>query len=409
VLIVEQEPVLDYPILRNPLPFLPRSDIFFAMAPLSRKPVLIITDRTLSFGRGVLLGISRYTREVARDWQPVTWDTPNRCPPWDRQFAGAVGYITYEPVVKWVLEHTPLAVSTSGQRRHLPIPRVLNDDVAIGRAGARHLLGAGHRHFLFAGCPGRQHSRDRHAGLLRELRSAEVKELHGCGNEPEAIRRALQSAELPLAVMADNDQIALQVLAACDDLELRVPEQVAILGVDDDELLCETARVTISSVRIDARRVGYEAAALLHRMMQGHKPPDAPVLVGPLSVTARRSTQHYAVGDPVVAHALEWIDQHCDQQINVPEVAEAVGLSRSALERHFTQAIDLTPYQAILQAHIDRAANLLANTDWSMERVARSAGFSSGKMLSTTFAKHMDCCPSEYRARHRTYETSVRL
>jgi LacI family transcriptional regulator len=376
------------------------------MEDLTRKQVAIIANKTLAFGRGVLLGISRYARETARNWVPVVWDSPTQPPPWDQTFDGAVGYITYDPVVKWVEQHAHSVVSTSGQRRHLPIPRVLNDDVAIGSAAAKHLLEAGHERFLFVGHRGRQHSRNRFAGFQRALHNDGAKATRSYLDHQPTARQVLTHLATPLAVFCNNDRIAVDVLTLCRKLELQVPEQVAILGVDDDELVCETAPVPISSVRIDARRVGYEAAALLHRMMDGQDPPTTPILIPPLGVTARQSTQHYAVSDPVVAQALEWIEHHCRSRINVPDLAEAVGLSRSALERRFAQAMDLTPYQAILRAHVERAADLLANTDWSMERVARASGFSSGKMLSTTFARHMGCCPSEYRTRHRTSEAS---
>ena len=235
---------------------------------VARPRVAVIVEKSTAFGRGLFLGIGRFLRGGGERWDARMWTRHDQAPPWDEAFDGAVGYINAPPLVDWVREHAAAAVSGSASQRTLPMPRVLNDDVAIGRLAAEHLLGRGHRNLLYAGLSHRQYSRDRLAGFQAAVRRAGVR-AEACSDQAADIAAALAGATPPLGVMAAGDRAAAMVLDACLGLGLSVPEGVAIVGVDDDEMLCETAAVPLSSVRPDAERVGYEAAALLDRLMAG--------------------------------------------------------------------------------------------------------------------------------------------
>jgi LacI family transcriptional regulator len=176
---------------------------------------------------------------------------------------------------------------------------------------------------------------------------------------------------------------------------------LAILGVDNDELVCEGTNPPLSSVQVPGEAIGRQAAEWIDRMLRGESVPDEPALLDPAGVVARQSTNVLAVDDADIAEALTFIRTHANEPIQVGDVASAVGLSRRALEQRIKSAIGRTPLQEIIRQHVDRAKMLLATTDLSIAEVAAESGFTSYRRLCDVFRKHEQATPSAYRRRTR--------
>ena len=204
-----------------------------------------------------------------------------------------------------------------------------------------------------------------------------------------------------MAVFACYDGRALQVLEACQLLGLNVPEQVAVLGVDNDELVCELANPPLSSVQPNARRSGYEAAALLARLMRGEKKSVVPThQVQPVRVVERQSTDVVAVADAKVAAALKFIRQHACAGADVGDVLRAVPMSRTRLEEKFKALLGHSPHRQIVQQRIARAKHLLVESKVAISEVAEQAGFDNASYLSVAFRRETGLSPFAYRAKH---------
>jgi LacI family transcriptional regulator len=205
-----------------------------------------------------------------------------------------------------------------------------------------------------------------------------------------------------VGVFACFDGRAQQVLEACQVAGLAVPETVAVLGVDDDEVVCELSDPPLSSVLPNARRTGYEAAALLAGLMAGRKVVLADSKeVEPIRVVERRSTEALAVRDRHVAEALRYIRAHAHDGIGVKDVLQAVPVSRTLLERKFTRLIGESPHRWIKRQQLERARQLLAETELPIARIADLAGFESASYLSASFRRETGENPRAFRARHR--------
>ncbi len=211
----------------------------------------------------------------------------------------------------------------------------------------------------------------------------------------------LQALEMPVGLMACNDARARHVLEACHALGVRVPEDVAVVGVDNDEVMCELTDPPLSSIEQGMRRLGYQAAALLDQRMEGKESPQMQYVVGPEGVVARRSTDTLAVSNAEVALAARFIREHACDGISIADLTKMAGLSRSTLERKFKAMMGRTIHAEIDRVRIERARTLLAETDLPLKQVAAQAGFKYIQYMSTLFRRRLDQTPREYRLRAR--------
>ena len=205
----------------------------------------------------------------------------------------------------------------------------------------------------------------------------------------------------PLGVFVCYDGRARHVLEACQLRGWTVPDEIAVLGVDNDEVLCELCTPPLSSVQPNARRTGFEAAELLSRMMRGEKPGRMTRRVEPVRVVERQSTDTVAVADAKVAAAVRFIREHVGDGIDVGDVLRAVPMSRTLLERKFQAALGRSPHREILQQRIARARHLLAESEVSIAVVAELAGFGDASYLSVVFRRETGESPRSYRVRQR--------
>ena len=282
------------------------------------------------------------------------------------------------------------------------------DQPPVARVAAEHLLEQRLQHFGYVGIAGRRWSDSRRDAFIDRLAEAGAKAevlqfpsaqglLPSWAKEQGALERWLTALPKPVGVMTCYDVMGLRVLDACRRVDLAVPEQVAVVGVDNDEFLCDLADPPLTSVAIDLERIGYEAAALLDHLMAGGRPPKTHMLVGPLGVVRRQSSDVVAVSDADLAAALRLIREQACNGIDVDDLARESGLSRRALERRFQKYVGHSPHAEILRVQIGRAKQLLRETDLGLKAIAVRSGFNHASYLAAVFRENAGLTPGEYR------------
>ena len=291
-------------------------------------------------------------------------------------------------------------------------PLLLIDNQRVGQLAAEHFLSHGFVHFCFVGNLNKPYADLRFQGFKRHLGSAgyAVSSFHteGCflgllnnQDNPEISDRLVKTVEQvkkPIAIFAADDFEAYTVFELCLKCGWNIPEEIAILGVNDDELVCRACNPMLSSIRIPYRNIGFKAAELLYQQMTRNiHPPKQPLIFAPIEVVERRSTASNRVDDPVVAKALNFIREQCTENITTEALLELTGASRSMLERRFKQAINRTPYFEILHQRIEHAKTLLRDTRMNIREIAAACGFNSANRFCQAFKNKTDLTPSRYR------------
>jgi len=288
---------------------------------------------------------------------------------------------------------------------------IVSDHVAMGRMAAEHLLERGFRHFAFCGYDRVFWSRQRCEGFRDRIafagfathryRSPRLGRRMSWNNEQQLLMDWLVSLPKPVAVMACVDERSQQVAEACKTAQLAVPDQVAIVGVDNDEFLCCLSNLPLSSVAIDAERAGFQSAALLAALMAGCRAQNRVITVEPIRVVTRVSSDIFAVDDPHVARALRCIREGCRQAIRVIDVVRSAGLSRRVLEKRFQSSLNRTIGQEIRRQRVDQIASMLLNTDLSIADIAAALGYQDAAHIARYFSRVNAVSPQTYRRQHR--------
>ena len=288
------------------------------------------------------------------------------------------------------------------------LPRVIGDHAAIGALAAEHFEERRFRNVAFFSKDYTNTEKLRFGGFRRRWRGNPPLELHWRKNVAERryddwnalmewLSSRLAAAPKPLAVFAFNDADAARVLYAAQSAGLSIPEEVAILGVDDETIITENQSVPLSSVRHDLARIGYEAAALLERLMNGKAPPPEAILVPPLGITVRRSSDVVAVSSPLMRRALSLISDHLADAYGANELASALGISRATLNRLFASELESSPSAEFLRQRIARAKIMLASTDDPMKLIASSCGFCDSAHFANVFRRKTGQTPRNFR------------
>jgi LacI family transcriptional regulator len=303
-----------------------------------------------------------------------------------------------------------------------PFHRILPDDIATGELAARHFLERGYRHFAFFGLSSLSWARKRCDGFKAEIeRAFEHRRENGLESEftlastgpftfdeavPPADRRHaveagawLRSLPKPLALFAANDLWGFELIQAARESGLNVPDDVAVLGVDNDELLCEVAHPPLSSIRIGGERMGRLAVSVLDDVLSGRRLATSIPPVPPVGVVSRQSTDCMAVTDPDVAIALRRIRQQAITGMSVKELLAGVSVNRRTLERRFLRALGHTLLEEIHRVRLNRAKELLQG-DLPIYEVAQRSGFSTPEYLATSFLRSAGETPTDYRRKY---------
>jgi LacI family transcriptional regulator len=364
-----------------------------------------------------LLGIARYARAYG-PWstflEPRSLEevVPTWLSTWDGQ--GIVARVQNPEIAEAVLSAGIPVVDVLGVVQVPGMPLVHTDDSKIAAVAAEHLLERGFRHFAFFGLSGEnwsQHRRDAFEGIVKaHARSWTVyetpREVHHTKqweHYADDLARWIAGLPKPAGMMLCSDQVGPAVLEACRRAGVDVPDEVAVIGVDDDEPLCEVAEPGLSSVWPDHERVGYEAAALLDELMRGGKRPDGPIFVPPRGVVTRRSSDVLALDDREAAAAVRVIREHaCDPAgLTIDDVAAQVSVSRSVLQRRFKAATGRTLHDEMLRVRLARAKELLTETDLPIATIAERVGFKHQEYMGAVFRQKLSTTPAQYRRSHK--------
>jgi LacI family transcriptional regulator len=301
------------------------------------------------------------------------------------------------------------------------VPRILSDESAIARMVADHFISRGICHFAFCGFASAAWSARRRDQFVAHLRgrghTVDVHETGPAVGDPitseietaailmhRGLDAWVRSLPKPCGVMACNDACGLVVLGGCRREQIRVPDEVAVIGVDNNETLCELANPSLTSVQQAATRIGFEAMVMLEKMIRTRERPSTLVEFPPESVVERASTQTLLVADRHVAEAVRFIHKHACEGIDVEQVLDYLAdqnmnVSRSTLERRFTEHLRRTPKEEILRVRLNRAQQLLRATRLNLDRVAQEVGIATASHLSALFKRHFNQTPGNFRNR----------
>jgi LacI family transcriptional regulator len=299
------------------------------------------------------------------------------------------------------------------------IPYVGTDNTAVSRLAADHLLERGFVHFAYCGyhpTPVNRCSRKRAEAFCEAVGRGG----YACAtyNAPNTASDTwekicgdlvawLTQLPHPTGIMACNDSRARQILEACRMAGLRVPEDVAVVGVDNEEAICLFTDPTLTSVDQGSQRSGYEAASLLDQWMESGPVTPGKRSVQPVGIVARGSTEILATTDDELAAALRFIRDHACDAIGLDDVGRAAGANNATLRRRFRSVLGRTVHEEIQRVRVERAKQLLVSTDWPFKQIARQSGFCSVQYMSTRIRQATGHTPREYRHRYATPEVQI--
>lgn len=378
------------------------------------KHVALLIETSRSYARDMLRGVKRYVTENG-NWslflEMRALDSP--VPPWLARWKGdGILSRTGGPDMAKVLRRVKVpVVELRASKFNLGFPFVGVDNHALGAMVAEHFLERGFRHFACYELDFETFFAERCDNFVARLQAqgfeCDIYRAADRGEHPRewekqqaALTRWVESLPKPVGILACTDQLGFWLLDACQRAGLAVPEEVAVVGVEDDESLCETATPPLSSVRFSGMQIGYRAAGLLDRLMAGETIADRITLVPPQGITVRRSSDIVALEDRLVAKAVTYIREHAAQGLRVSEVARAVGASRSTLERRMKDVLGRLPKTEIQRVQFDRVKELLLATDLSLMSIARRAGFPHHQYLCEAFKRQFGMTPGEFRSRN---------
>ena len=375
--------------------------------------LIFIGDLAGSYSRRVLRGVSQ-----ALEMQPalrayaVYHVGVDEMPKLDvGDVAGAlVGSVSRSPaaakeLAKWKI---PM-VSVAGDQEIPWLPwRVRTDDDAVGQSAAAHLLDRGFQRFGYLGHDGHLAMTRRRESFVSAIRSKgySVDCFQGAAERvarrwwPPGMLEWIHKVEKPAAVFCGNDLRANAMLVACRRAGIRVPEEIAVLGVDDDDVFATLQHPHISTVAIPAHIIAQTALQILLQLIEGKTPPQRLLLLPPDPIITRGSTDILAVEDDLVREALAYIHGHLAKGVSIKRMAAELAVSRPTLEKRFASALGRSPAAELRRLQLERTKVLLANTELDMEQVASRVGFSSAQQMSVSFKRFVGVAPTEYRKAH---------
>jgi LacI family transcriptional regulator len=374
--------------------------------------VALLIETSRGYGRSLLQGVIRYQREH-RPWsiyfQPHALGAPP--PLWLKNWQGdgILARIDERTMARAIRRTGLPAVDLRFSVSKLGLPGVGIDNHAVVRLAFEHLAACGFKLFGFCGPPPRRNAwMDLRRDLFQQLVHEAGLTCHIFETTPEAAMNAWEDEQeqiaswilrlpKPIGIMASNDDRGQQVLDACRRVNVLVPDDVAVIGVDNDEILCNLSSPPLSSVDINTQQVGYEAASLLERMMAGKPAPEQPLLLAPHGVVSRESTDVLATHDRVLAAAIRHIREHACEGLRLKDSARWTNLSRRELERRMRKLIGRSPKEEITRIQLERAKQLLAETNLAAAVIAQKCGFVEPKYFSQVFHTKIGLTPGAYR------------
>lgn len=377
-----------------------------------RRSVALLIETSNGYSRGLLEGVIAYTKEQ-RNWSVYLTEQERGAPPptWLKNWGGhgIIARIETDAIGQQLKRCGVPIVDLSAARHIKGVPWADTDDRTISKLAVEHFTERGFRSLAYCGDAGFQWSSERCFYFRR------FAEMAGCcffehqsvarydqGFDAVAEKRRIMDwiAQLPrpVGIMGCYDYKAQEVLDACRQLKIPVPAEAAVLGVDNDHLICELSEPTLSSIIPDTKRTGYEAASLLDRMMSGeHVASEDPLITQPLGIQLRESTDTVAIEDEEVAKALQIIRRQAFANIRVTDILGHIDLSRRAFEHRFKKIVGHTPHREIQRVRMNRVKELLRDTELTVHQIADRLGFEHSEYLGAAFKREVGMSPGAYR------------
>lgn len=379
--------------------------------------VALFIESSRAYGRGLLKGVATYVRaqgnwslrhqEMSINMRPPRWLAT-----WKGD--GILARIESKQMAEAISALGIPAVDLRCSIRIPGVPRINADDQVMVRMAVDHLRERGMRRFAFCGFATADYSVRRLKLFQSYLRSRgfepDVYQSRGprrpttMGSElkgmldQEGVTAWIQGLEKPVGLLATNDIRGQQVLQCCADAGIAVPDDVAVVGVDNDDVICPLCRPNLTSVELDTQKIGHDAAALLEQMMDGIAPPLETVLIPPTRVIIRGSSDILAIEDRTVAAAYRFLREHACQGISVEDVVSQVPLSRRSLERRVRENFGRSPAELIAEIRVSRIKQLLEETDFTLSHIARLTGFVHDEHMAVFFRRQIGQPPGQYRS-----------
>ena len=375
--------------------------------------ILILIDYSSEFSRELLRGIIHYSK----DFGPWTF---YRLPSYYKSLYGKDGIASWAK--EWGADAIIAQWDTEGKAllKELNIPVILQnyrersdyfsnltgDYIETGAMAARFFAQKGFRNFAFYGNQGIIWSMERGEGYKNEVEAIGG---HYYGFEVESIEdnqmenglplldEWLLSLPKPIALFACDDSFALQVTETCKINNINIPDEISLLGVDNDELICNLSDPPISSIVLDVEKGGYEAGRLLHQLIKKEKKEPFNIVINPVRIEARLSTEKYVISNKYIMTVVKYIEKNFASDISITDFTKLIPLSRRLLEIKFREELGTSIYQFLINFRIEYFANLLLTTDEPLYELALRSGFNDCKNISRTFKKLKKCTPVEYK------------
>ena len=374
---------------------------------LKRKRIALLVETSLGSGSEILRGIAEFARnhdnwEIFHAARGLVDQVPDWLETWEGD--GVIARIQSENMLQSLKDLSIPVVDVLGVPPHnLPLIRV--NDEQISQQIGQHFIDRDFRHFAFYGIEGESWSQRRGEAFRKVSESGEsfawINSLRGISEGNAAhfskLKQLLLGLPKPCAVMVCSDQCGLTLLEACRAAEIIVPEQLAVVGVDNDLALCEISTPNLSSVRGGHRRVGFEAANLLNKIINGEPTPSERILIPPNQIVVRESSDSRSISDPEVRNAIQFIREHLSEPITNEDVAKAVGLSRTRLQVRFRDEVGVSLHAFLAEMRLRRAERLIQSTNLTFADIAERCGFRHHEYLGYILKKARGITPRQLR------------
>lgn len=402
--------------------------------PIKDKLVLLPLDTEGSFPRGILRGIAQYARLHG------PWEFYRQLPllglPIDERYsffrknvianlrkAGIDGIIMRDDddIKKEILKMGLPAILVTPQKAHDKLPGIFCNEVAIGKMAAEHLVDRGLKQFAFCGLwddPKREPwVKARYDGFSKALSETGFRcdffklpvylSEEKWKNTAKQLDQWLKSLPKPVGIMTCNDECGVYILESCKRTGLHMPEDIAVIGVDNDELLCELFSFPLSSIALNTVKSGYDAAELLDKLMNGQKMEGQKIIIDPTKIVVRQSSDILKIDDKEVRDALRLIQKYARESIQTQEIVNLLPISRQSLHKRFIKELGRSIHDEIRRVRIGLVTQMLIETNVPISQISLDLGFSSIKHLSRYFKAMYGCTPSEYRQKMRPQTISM--
>lgn len=395
-------------------------EVTFQTKSMDLVKIILLIDLSESFGRNLIRGISRYS-DIYGPWSFC------KMPPFYREtygiegildFAnewgahGIIGQFHQSEEISKLIDSGLFILAVDFREQFNQISNISGDYAKSGELAAEYFLSKGHKHFAFYGTHDTVWSREREKGYRDYLKAHgfdistyapnAVRSHNFWYYTPSPLQDWLLSLPKPIAIFACDDNRAEHLLESCKLAALNIPEEVAILGTDNDEIICQYANPPLSSIQQEEENGGYRAAALMARMIREKRIIKEDIILKPLRIITRRSTETLAIVDPYVKKSLLYIRENLDKPLHVSDLVKIVPLSRRGLEKRFSKVMGRSMYKEIQRLRMEKVISLLLDTELSVYEISMICGFPDSKNLSRQFSSLYKMTPIQFRKRNQS-------